>query len=149
MTKAIAIFSVIILSAFVFTSCQKDDQEPKASELLTNEIWKGTTASAGAMGYAMQTEDISTVTLEFLYNDTVNLYDGGELQGTGTWSLSNNDTTLNLSIDESIDVGGMDFSLNEVTVETLTETELTLAGKQTVNYQGFEIEVEYSANFEH
>lgn len=121
--------AVIASSALIVVSCQKDkvedpEPEPTKKELLSN-TWKvtdlQTSDGTSIINLAPQTQCLKDNTVTLKADDTFILDEGADvcdtpLEGTGTWSLVENETKIKLEVD-----GGdpMTATINDVNTTTL------------------------------
>lgn len=128
MKPALKFTIILTLFAITFQTCKKSSSSKPKPELLTQTTWKFSAATVNgtdASNYidACQKDNIYT----FVTNGTGNVDEGATKCDPGdpqtipfTWNFANNETVLHLS------TTFFSGATNDVTVKTLTETQLVV-----------------------
>lgn len=140
-------YTVLMLaSCLALSSCQKDSGEPTKTELLTRADWKyesgGIGDADGNILFDFSTFGITIpdCTLDNTYHfssdgsgtvaENANVCSGAPASSAFTWSLSSDETVLNLSSSAIAGLGG-NFKVKE-----LSDTKLTLLKDTTISGVG-------------
>lgn len=138
MKKSICLISLIaFLTLLIFTGCEKKEEEPDKTALLTNHAWNFdelTTSSDSAdiqMAVAFIAAFMNNATMTFATNGTYTLV-MLSTPGTGTWEINASETTITL------DKGTDDESVQEIIKLTSSVLE-TKEIVQDIDYGEFDI----------
>lgn len=129
MKRSLKSLAVILLMSVVVFSCKKDkddpEEEPTRKELITNK-WKITDVRTGGTSILLLVPTLSCITdniVTFKSNETFTMEEGANVcspafEGSGTWSLVENDTKVKLLFSEPEDSEVL-APITELTTTTL------------------------------
>ncbi len=111
---------LMFLSFAGFQSCKKKNVIDN-EQILTNGIWLGTESKTfDSSGNLVNTDDMSSVSMEFKTDYSWFAYDEGEISDDGRWSLDENTNPMQLEIEVYTENKTYVFDVVELNDNTLT-----------------------------